>query len=137
MFSFLTELLGFVLASVSAVAFGGVYYRFFHDLWQKNSNRATSKRDVTQLRIYALGINFVSAVVLSKVIGVPPSAFSALLRGCLCGFALGGGALAHNYLFTNTNAVVFIIDALFATLSCGLMSTVLYAFNSPHLVASK
>ena len=137
MLGFLTESIGFVLAGASAVAFGAVYYRFFHELWQKNSNRPEAKRDVNQLRMYGFFVNFFTAIVLSKVIGVPASALSAMMRGCLCGMALGGGALAHNYLFTNTNAVVFIIDALYTTLANGIMATILYYFNSTHMVAAK
>jgi len=139
MFEIIKELLGLCLAAfLPAYLVGRIYYspNVCGELWRRNSNRPPSKADPTILRMRCMLFNLVSAVVLSKVIGVPANFLSAVIRSVAVSL-LGTGALLHNYTFTDTPFALFAIDALYNIISTTVMGTTLYYFHTPELLAYK
>jgi hypothetical protein len=131
------ECFGLILGACAQVTLGYVYYKSILPLYVKNSNRSLSKSNLPKLRLYALGLAMVSAIVLSKLIGFPSSALEAFWRAAVCGAALCGAALYHNYLFTNTNVVVMLLDTTFHTISAGVMGVCCYWTHANELLAVK
>lgn len=107
----------------------------FLPLWTKYSQRPASKGPSFELMIKAFMINFISALVLAKLIGIPASFAGAITRGLVTGGGIAGTAIAHNYLFTGADPALFFVDILFNVLQHGVMAGTLYCFRSMYLFA--
>jgi hypothetical protein len=139
MLEFIREITGILCAAfVTSFGLGRIYYSpaVLGTYWKNHSNRQPAKDQRNGLRIRAFLVNVFTALVLSKVLGVAPTIWSALFRGLVCGI-LGACAIAHNYLFTNVDPRLAVVDGAYQVLSCGVMGAVLSYFHSPELMAHK
>lgn len=121
--------LAIISATAAAFILGGIWYGpIFGKAWLNEfgfSEEELGKRHPAKVFGSAILLTFLAAFVMAVIIGSAPSLMKGIHWGLIIGLGPVSMFIGINYVFEQRSVKLFIINALYATLSLVIMGAVI------------